>query len=153
MKLAKMLMTMTAATFLWGCGEGMPEPVQPNTQPVQEGDVAKVQNELAAGDPFIGYWTAGAGWNIRVYETGYGYYRNSPDPTCWPNNALGWYGITYQFTDASNGARHYYGQTALSGCYPNYNYYSAEFIIHADGRTMEERAYSANHYVIWKKVI
>jgi len=152
MKLAKMLMTMAAATFLWGCGEGMPEPVQPDTQPVQEGDTATSQRELVTGDPFIGYWTGG-GWSMRVYETGYGYFKNSPEPGCWPNDTVGWYGITYQWTDPANGARTYWGQSAMSGCAPSYNYYNTEFVIHADGRTMEERVHSVSHYVIWRKII
>ncbi|HEX8698637.1 MAG TPA: hypothetical protein VF815_07365 [Myxococcaceae bacterium] len=140
MKLAKMLMMMTAVTFLWGCGEGMQEPVQqPGTEVVSEGDVAQVQGELAAGDPFIGLWTA-YGWRVRMYATGIGLYKNSPDPVCNPNDTTGWRYVTYKWTH-DDGTREYWGQSNFGGCHPDYNFANAVYLVSADGRYMEERIY------------
>lgn len=157
MKLANTLMTMTAVTFLWGCGEGMQAPVQPTEPQVAEAqkeDTGQVESTLASNDPLVGLWTTG-GWYIRLYSTGTGYFQRSQDPACWPDGSVGWNFLNYQWTDP-DGTRHYYGQSALGGCYPGYQYYNTEYILLPDGRTMQEQAPLAGpngHFAIWKKVI
>jgi hypothetical protein len=151
MKLTNTLMMMTAVTFLWGCGEGMQAPTEPQVAEAQKEDTGQVESTLAASDPLVGYWTAG-GWNVRLYSTGTGYWKNSPDPVCWPNDTVAWNFVNYQWTDP-DGTRHYYGQSSLGGCWPSYQYYNTEYILLPDGRTMQEQAPQVGHFVIWKKVI
>ncbi len=110
------------------------------TPVTQEGETGTVQSELELTDPFVGLWTS-QGWNVRMYSTGSGFYKNSLDPACNPNDTAGWRNVTYQRTNP-DGVRVYCGETMIGGCYPNYTYVQAEFLISQNGRTMEERVYS-----------